>query len=95
MNPATPEQPPILFTENETGERVSVTSIFVWGDENKRMHVARYASGRAFLVDDSVLNLHFTIVSPQEVVLMAFGHGDRPTAKQREAEQHGGVHSIV
>jgi hypothetical protein len=79
-------QPPIRFTENETGEEVLVTGHFVWGNENARLHAVEYPTGRTYIVTEPQLNLHFTIVSPQEVFLAAYGVTDRPLAAQRARE---------
>ena len=74
------------FTEVDTGTEVSVFTPFPLGDVQPT-HVVTYPSGRAYAVPDDVLNKHFTIVTPQEVSISAYGGvDDRPTKKQLESE---------
>jgi hypothetical protein len=80
----------LRFTENETGMHVLVSTYFVWGDEGMRLHAVQYPSGRTFVVNDALLALHFTIESPQEVFITAFGGDDRPLAAQRAREVQQG-----
>jgi hypothetical protein len=47
--------------------------------------VVQYPSGRRFALPEREFNKHFTIITPQEVFMTAFGGvDDRPTDKQRE-----------
>lgn len=82
---------PIRFTENETGQEVLVSTTFVWGDEGARQSTVLYPSGRAYALTDAQLALHFTIVSPQEIFVSAFGGVDsRPTKFQKHLERDNG-----
>jgi hypothetical protein len=75
------------FTENETGTEVTVESAFGWPPLGMTMIVI-YPSGRRYVVAEREFNLHFTIVSPQEVFFRGFGSvDDRPTQKQRELQE--------
>jgi hypothetical protein len=79
----------IRFVENETQTEVQVESVFSWFDEHERIHIVTYPTGRRYAMRDEDLNLHFTIVTPQEVVIRAWGNmgDDRPTPKQVALEQ--------
>lgn len=74
------------WTENQTGIEVSVETVFCWKDENNRHSVVTYPTGRRFLVPVDELNLHFSIVTPQEVFIRGFGGvgDDRPTKQQAD-----------
>jgi hypothetical protein len=73
------------FTENETGIVVDVETVFRW-EPHALTCVITYPSGRKYALPESELNKHFSIVTPQEVFMRAFGGvDDRPTPKQREA----------
>lgn len=71
------------FTENETGTEVSVETVFAW-EPHPLTCVITYPSGRKYSLPESELNKHFTIITPQEVFMQAYGVDDRPTKKQRE-----------
>ena len=73
-----------IFTENETGIEVVVTTLFVWEPYPQWCEV-RFPSGRTYGLPASDLLLYFSIKTPQEVVIRgAFGAVDeRPTADQR------------
>lgn len=77
------------FVENETLLQVTVHTPVMWSGLRPQMHVVSYPNGRTFAVTEDLLNLHFTIVRPQEIVLTAHGADgtDRPTRKQMEAER--------
>lgn len=76
------------FVENETLLQVTVHTPVMWAGLRPQMHVVSYPNGRTYALTEDHLNLHFTIVSPQEVVLTAHGADgtDRPTHKQIQAE---------
>lgn len=75
------------FTENETGTEVRVDGAFSWASEEQRTMIVTYPSGRRYAVQPREFGLHFSIVTPQEVFMDAYGGvDDRPTAKQREIE---------
>lgn len=76
----------VRFTEVETGTEVSVFTPFTWGSDVPLYHVVTYPSGRAYAVTSDQLNKHFTIVTPQEVFIRAYGTTDRPTKEQRKLE---------
>lgn len=72
------------FTENETGLEVSVETVFAW-EPHPLTCIVTYPSGRKYSLPDSELSKHFTIVTPQEIFMNAYGGvDDRPTSKQRE-----------
>lgn len=72
------------YIENETGTEVLVEDFHPW-EPHERYVAVRYPSGRSYALPWATLWKHFTIVSPQEVFVTAFGGiDDRPTAKQRE-----------
>lgn len=71
------------FIENETGKEVSVETVHAW-DPFPMQCVVTYPSGRKYALPETELRLHFSIVTPQEVFLVAIANDDRPTAKQRE-----------
>lgn len=72
------------FTENETGLEVSVETVFAW-EPHPLTCIVTYPSGRKYSLPDSELSKHFTIVTPQEIFMHAYGGlDDRPTPKQRE-----------
>lgn len=73
------------FTENETGVEVSVFTPFPWGN-SPAVHTVKYPSGRVYAVSEELLNRHFSIITPQEVFLNAYGVDDRPTKKQTELD---------
>lgn len=77
------------FIENETLLQVTVHTPVMWGGMRPQMHVVSYPNGRTYAVTEDLLNLHFTIVTPQEVMLTAHGADgtDRPTGKQVEVER--------
>lgn len=77
------------FIENETLLQVTVHTPVMWAGLQPQMHVVLYPSGRTFAVTEELLNLHFTIVRPQEVVITAHGADgtDRPTSKQLDVER--------
>lgn len=64
--------------------------MFVWGNEAERLHAVKYPSGRVFVINDHLRALHFTIVTPQELLITAFGVDDRPLRSQLLKEQAGG-----
>lgn len=74
----------IRFIENDTGTEVSVETVFAWGPL-PMMSIVAYPSGRKYAVTQSVLHKHFSIVTPQEVFIQAYGVDDRPTKRQRGA----------
>lgn len=72
------------FTENETGTVVSVETVFAW-EPFPLQCVVTYPSGRKYALPETEMRKHFSIVTPQEVFVTAFGGvDDRPTKKQRE-----------
>lgn len=72
------------FIENETGTEVLVETVFAW-EPHPLTCVVQYPSGRRYSLPESELSKHFTIVSPQEIFVQAYGGvDDRPTKKQRE-----------
>lgn len=74
---------PARFTENETGMEVSVEMVFGWEPHPAQLLVT-FPSGRKYALPEPEFNKHFSIVSPQEVFMSAFGNiDDRPTKKQR------------
>lgn len=76
------------FTENETGVEVIVEWFPKWGDD-PMMATITYPDGRTFGATDARVSQHFTIVTPQEVVITkAYGGGlfDRPTDSQLKLE---------
>lgn len=74
------------FTENETGTVVSVETVFAW-EPHPLTCVVTYPSGRKYSIPELELRKHFSIVTPQEVFITAFGGvDDRPTPKQREVK---------
>lgn len=74
------------YIENETGTEVLVEDFHPW-EPHERYVAVRYPSGRSYALPWATLWKHFTIVSPQEVFVTAFGGiDDRPTAKQRELQ---------
>lgn len=77
------------FLENETLLQVTVHTPVMWTGLRPQMHVVSYPNGRTYAMTEELLNLHFTIVSPQEIVITAHGADgtDRPTQKQMEAER--------
>ena len=78
---------PSRFTENETGIEVSVEGVFGWPPLCHAVMIVTYPSGRRFAVPERAFALHFSIVTPQEVFISAFGGVDeRPTAQQRAAQ---------
>ncbi len=76
------------FIENETLLQVTVHTPVMWGDLKPQMHVVSYPNGRTYALSEDLLNLHFTIVTPQEISLTAHGADgtDRPTRNQLEVE---------
>lgn len=72
----------VRFTENATGAEVLVETTFVWGDEDARQSFVTLPSGRKYALTAAQLNRHFTIVTPQEVFITAFGIDDRPLPAQ-------------
>ena len=78
----------VSYTERETGERVSVDSVFGW--DAPPCVIVTFSSGKRYALDYAKFERHFEIVSPQEVFMKAFGGvHDRPTAKQKEADAAG------
>jgi len=78
---------PVRFTENETGTEVLISTPFAWGDYTK-VSIITYPSGRTYALPDSEVSRHFTMVTPQEVFIEAFGAiDDRPTQLQRALEE--------
>lgn len=77
------------FIENETLLQVTVHTPVMWSGLRPQMHVVSYPNGRSYALTEDLLNLHFTIVSPQTVELTAHGSDgtERPTPKQAEAER--------
>lgn len=72
-----------LFTENETGIEVLVETPFRWGAHPMQCIVTYPASGRRYAIPESEFNRHFSVVSPQEIFIQAYGAvDDRPTEKQ-------------
>lgn len=72
------------FTENETGTEVSVETVFAW-EPHPLTCVVTYPSGRKYSIPEVELRKHFSIVTPQEVFVTAFGGvDDRPTETQRK-----------
>ena len=85
------------FIENETLIQVNVHTPVMWNGLRPQMHVVSYPNGRTFALTEDLLNLHFTIVTPQEVVLTAHG-GDgteRPTFKQLQTERGDRLTSTI
>ncbi len=80
----------VRFTENETGIEVDVEVFETWGPLNRLASVAYPAAipggpRRKYGLPEAEIAKYFTIVSPQEVFLTAFGGVyDRPTKKQSE-----------
>ena len=78
---------PSRFTENETGIEVLVECPFAW-EPFERYLVVQYPSGRRYALPEGAFARLFTIVTPQEVFIEAYGGvEDRPTKKQREAAE--------
>lgn len=75
------------FTENETGTPVYVDSVFGWKPLGHAVMVVTYPTGLRYALSEREFALHFTIVSPQEISLQAFGLDERPTLKQRELQE--------
>lgn len=76
------------YIENETGQEVSVVAEAAAWPPHEQHVVVRYPTGRAYCMTWKTLNLHFTIVTPQEVFINAFGAiDDRPTQKQLELQK--------
>jgi hypothetical protein len=76
--------PRARFIETETGTEVMVETVFAW-EPHPMQCIVQYPSGRRYALPESELNKHFTIVTPQEIFMEAYGGvHDRPTAKQRE-----------
>lgn len=72
------------FIENETGIEVSVETVFAW-EPHPLVNIITYPSGRRYSLPDSEMSKHFTIVSPQQILVKGYGNVDeRPTPKQRE-----------
>lgn len=72
------------FTENETGTIVSVEFPFAW-EPFPQQAVVTFPSGRKYALPEVELRKHFTVVTPQEVFMKAFGGvDDRPTENQRK-----------
>lgn len=76
------------FLENESLLQVTVHTPVMWAGLRPQMHVVLYPNGRSYALTEELLNLHFTIMRPQEVVITAHGADgtDRPTQKQMEIE---------
>lgn len=73
------------FIENATQEPVTVDCVETWGSE-ERTCIVTYVSGRKYALRASELGQLFSIVSPQEVFVTAFGgFHDRPLPSQRGA----------
>jgi len=83
------------WVENETLTEVTVHTPAMWGGLRPQMHVVVYPetafgiASRSYALTEELLNFHFTICTPQEVVLTAHGADgtDRPTPKQEQAER--------
>ena len=74
------------FIENETGTEVLVETVFAW-EPHPLQCVVTYPSGRRYALPETELRRHFSIVTPQEVFVTAYGGiDDRPTKEQRERE---------
>jgi hypothetical protein len=85
------------FIENETLLQVTVHTPVMWAGLRPQMHVILYPNGRTYALTEELLNAHFTIVSPQEIVVTAHGADgtDRPTQKQVEIERGDRVASSL
>lgn len=79
--------PRTRYTENATGLEVELDAHYQWGVHPPDFFVIHYPDGRSFITPRAVIDRHFTIVSPQNVLLKSFG-GDinRPNRKQRELD---------
>lgn len=77
------------FVENESLLQVTVHTPVMWAGLRPQMHVVSYPNGRTYALTEDLLNLHFTIVTPQEIVVAAHGADgtERPTAKQIQTER--------
>lgn len=78
------------FIENQTGLECTVETVFSWADENARESIVSIPvpqpgyPPRRYHISQDELARHFTIVTPQEIVMHGYGLGDRPTKQQRE-----------
>jgi hypothetical protein len=77
------------YTENATGEAVTVSTAWCWSDDSQ-LAIVTYAGGRRYALSYKQLEQHFSLVLPQEIAFQSFGtHTDRPTQQQRELEANG------
>lgn len=87
------------FTENETGVVCDVQSVFQWEGCPMMVVVTYPVHGKQYGLTVDVFQLHFTMVSPQELQARAFGAVDeRPTQQQlelqkKEEDDHGTLSS--
>jgi hypothetical protein len=73
------------FKENETGLEIDVETVFSWENEDARVSIVTYPSGRRYHITQPELARHFSIVTPQEIFMTGYGGvDDRPTRKQKE-----------
>lgn len=78
------------FTENETGVEVVIVPYGRWDPYPVYVSIT-YPSGRKFAMPDDEVAKYFTIVSPQNIMLDAFGGvDDRPTPNQKKLAASGG-----
>lgn len=72
----------VRYTEIETGVEVVVVAHGKWEPHPVYVTIT-YPSGRMYAMPDSEVSKYFTIVSPQEIFINAFGGADdRPTSNQ-------------
>jgi len=74
----------VRFTENETGAEVVIEAFHTWEPYEKLASIT-YPSGRRYAMPERELGRYFTIVSPQDISITAFGGlDDRPTQRQAD-----------
>lgn len=80
------------FTENETGVEVGITFFEAWGSLPRLASVTYPAAvpggpQRTYGVTEAEIAAHFTVVTPQEIFMAAFGGiYDRPTPDQAKLD---------
>lgn len=83
--------PPARYTENETQLEVAVEAMFPWAP-HEQCYVVTYPTGRRYALPVSEFVKHFTIITPQEIFMEAYGAlgDDRPTPEQAKLSKGDG-----
>jgi hypothetical protein len=76
------ETPSARYTEIETGAEITIFAPYTWGSAVQTHYVARYPSGREYVVTREQVDAHFELIPGQTVSITSLVVDQRPTRAQ-------------